>query len=254
MLKKYIIKDDNNDFTFDTLSDGVNFEDIIIGRKGANIGDITEDKIPIVRTTSTYRNPNQKFSDKHYKLIEEIQKQSDIPDIILNNALIEIYDNKYCRMGFHTDQELDLKEDSYICIFSCYKNPDTKNFRSLIFKNKVTNKEDNRIILDNNSVVIFSTQFNEQHLHKIMLEKRNNSDINDDSEWLGITFRLSKTFIHFIDKYPYFCNSIQQLKLATYTERNLFINYKSQENKLCSFKYPTINYTINPGDLIRPKL
>ena len=50
--------------------------------------------------------------------------------------MIEIYDSKYCKMGFHTDQSLDLQENSYIGIFSCYNDPTTKDLRKLKVKNK----------------------------------------------------------------------------------------------------------------------
>ena len=52
----------------------------------------------------------------HYDIIENIKKISGI-DVKLNNALIEIYGSKYCTMGYHSDQSLDLDEKSYICIF-----------------------------------------------------------------------------------------------------------------------------------------
>ena len=39
-------------------------------------------------------------------------------------------------MKYHSDQALDLADNSYICIFSCYDNP--INLRTLRIKNKLT--------------------------------------------------------------------------------------------------------------------
>lgn len=84
-----------------------------------------------MRTTTIYRNLNQKFLDIHYNIIESIKKATNNNNLQFNNALIEIYNCDYNKMGFHTDQSLDLEQNSYICIFSCYSDPYTKDFRIL---------------------------------------------------------------------------------------------------------------------------
>src|SRR3990167_10614737 len=97
---------------FDRLSDSVKFEDIIPNkRKGAVLIDFKNDliseqihkvMIPLVRTTTKYVLPAQKFTDAHYILLREIYKEE--PRLEFNNALIEIYNSKYDKMGYHTDQ------------------------------------------------------------------------------------------------------------------------------------------------------
>ena len=57
-------------------------------------------------------------------------------DVYFNNALLEMYDKDYVTMGEHSDQAQDLDLDSYICLFSCYNNIETKDIRSLKIKNK----------------------------------------------------------------------------------------------------------------------
>lgn len=228
---------------YDELSKSAPFEAIANGRHG---GVLVEDNvnIPIVRTTSIYKNPAKKFTALHNDIINKIKKNSKINNLNLNNALIEIYDSNYKTMGYHTDQSLDLDENSYICIYSCYQYPE-QNIRTLKIKNKITN-DINNIKLDHNSVVIFSYETNYNHLHKIILD---NSDKNN---WLGITFRFSKTFVNIIDNIPYINNIV--LKLASDTEKKEFIKLRSDENKNLKYKYPVINYTLSPSDLITPIL
>jgi hypothetical protein len=105
---------------FRSLSTGTIFEDITKGRKGAVLADLTSDKVPLVRTTTRYNNPVQAFTDVHYQLMDIIRSVDS--NLLFNNALIEIYNDNYVTMGFHSDQALDLEENSYICIFSCYEN------------------------------------------------------------------------------------------------------------------------------------
>lgn len=52
-----------------------------------------------------------------------------------------------------------------------------------------------KISMIHNSIIIFSTKTNKHHKHKIILD-----NMSDDSEWMGVTFRLSKTFVSFDDK------------------------------------------------------
>lgn len=215
------------------------FETITNGRIGANLVKLNDTKIPIVRTTTKYYQPAQKFSQVHLEIIEKIKETTPIKDLDFNNALIEVYDSKYTKMGFHSDQMLDLQDNSYIAIFSCYENDTSNETRTLIIKNKETNQE-NKIILKHNSVVLFSLTTNSTHLHKIILEKPSTN------KWLGITFRLSKTFINFIDNVPYLPNG-NELKLNDDID---FYKYRNLENKLSNYSYPEINYTISPSDLL----
>ena len=232
------------------------FEDVTKGRKGAILIKVkNDDLIPIVRTTTKYSKPAQKFKPIHFDIMANIRSKSNLEEIGFNNALIEIYDNQYCTMGFHSDQALDLADNSYIAIYSCYEKPDTnqtskENFRKLVVKNKKTN-ELSEIIMEPNSVIIFSTESNKQHLHKIILEDNNKN--NNNNRWFGITFRLSKTFIHHINGIPIFHETNNILKIASDEETKDFYKLRSEENKSSKFEYPEITYTISNSDVLSIK-
>ena len=240
MFSKVILNYQKN--IFEELSTSIIFEDIVTGRKGTNIVDYKNDLIPIVRTTTNYNKPTQKFLPIHYDIIENIKKVSNIKDLELNNALIEIYDNQYRTMGFHSDQALDLTENSYICIFSCYDN--NSSLRKLKIKEKSTKKE-SEIVLDHNSVIIFSTETNKKYLHKIILDTNKSQNL-----WLGITFRLSKTFIQFINEIPYFYKSNKILRLANQDEIIKFRKLKGDENANTEHNYSDIDYTLSASDIL----
>jgi hypothetical protein len=257
---------DNN--IFNELANQTLFEPITTGRDGANIMNMYMSNenlfVPIVRTTTKYKNPNQHFTKLHYDIIDQIQSQLIHLKInhnchtTFNNALIEIYDNKYTTMGYHSDQSLDLCDNSYIAIFSCYKFLNSSNnLRKLIIKNKSTN-ELREILLEHNSVLIFSAETNKKYLHKIILDNTNSDtkSNNENQNWLGITFRLSKTNICFDSSKNLVClENNSEIKLASESNEKEFYKMRGLENKLTDFSYPpanTILYTISMGDLIRP--
>ena len=245
---------------FDELSKSTaEFENIIDGRLGANLIDYQNNLIPLVRTTTIYNKPPQIFLPIHYEIINKIKQVSDDtkskPKLNFNNAMIEIYDSRYTKMGYHTDQSLDLEPDSYICIFSCYDNPLTPDIRKLKIKEKTTNNC-SEFLLNHNSIVLFSLNTNSNHLHKIVLETN-----TSNTKWLGITFRLSKTFIQHIafrlsktfipcDTVPYFYQSKKVLRLANKEEKKAFMKYKGIENQTTDYVYPEIDYTVSVGDTI----
>ena len=221
-----------------------NFERITNGRSGAVLVDQKDNQVPIVRTTSIYQNRVSNFLPIHYHIIEQIKLQFVNLSLHFNNALIEIYDNNYRTMGSHSDQELDLVDDSYICVFSCYDQPTT--LRTLSVQNKLS-KETRNISLTDYSVVLFSTVANREHLHKIILE----SGVSNN-RWLGITFRLGKTYIKFIDEIPYFTASGARLELANDSQRKEFYKHRKLENERIGYRYPEINYTISISDTLPP--
>lgn len=236
MFNKFILDFPTN--IFNGLLESVQFEPIVGGRVGTVITDPQDGNIPIVRTTTIYEKPAQKFQPIHREIIDKIKSFN--PAIRFNNALVEIYDSSYRTMGYHSDQALDLAEDSYIGIFSCYDNLD--NIRTLKIKNKTTGECSN-MTMDQNSVILFSYNMNSEHLHKIILEKP-----KDDSKWFGITFRLSKTFVHFINKIPTISSG--PFRLATEDEKREFYKFRSAENRSLQYTYPQIDYTISPSDLL----
>ena len=280
MFEKFIINNTLQANLFDLLSTSTNFEDITNGRKGAvlvnpdtdntdgNTYDNENNLIPIVRTTSIYNNPVQQFLPIHYDIIENIKDICKYNNLYFNNALIEIYDSKYCKMKYHSDQALDLDENSYICLFSCYNNIMSKDLRKLKIKRKelqnekddmeVDRKDDREvdIILDNNSIILFSVKTNREYLHKIILDSNMSKDISND-KWLGITFRLSKTFIHFINEIPFFYSSKSNkesnnkiLVMADDIQKKEYYKYRNLENINIIYTYPDITYTISISDTL----
>lgn len=241
---------------FDELSNFIKFESIAKGRKVANCFLPTNKNIiPIIRTTTIYSNPIQKFSNPYKIIINQIKSQAlklyNINVGELNNGLVETYTCEYKTMGFHSDQALDLDHGSWICIFSTYSNPElVSSTRKLIVQSKLTNQQ-TEYNLTNNSVIMFDTKTNSTYVHKIVLSN-NEHNLN---KWIGITLRTSRTHIEFIDYKPYMfddMNNMNELVLATLEEKKEFYFLKSQENKLINFTYPYINYTISPSDLINP--
>lgn len=132
--------------------------------------------------------------------------------------------------------------ESYIAIYSCYENPNTTSFRTLEIKDKDSNEEFS-IPMNHNSVILFSVETNSKYLHRIVL--------NDtlESNWIGITYRFSQTFVKFNNKIPILANG-KTLTLASDEEEKEFYKLKSQENRSIKFQYPEINYTISPSDLM----
>ena len=244
MFQKYILDFEPN--YFEELSNSIQFESIIEGRLGANIADLQNDVIPIVRTTTSYNIPTQPFNNLHIGIIEKIKSISQIPNLVLNNGMVEIYGWEYSKMNFHTDQSLDLEPNSYICIVSFYKNPLNSQKRKLVIQNKITSYVE-QIELEHNSVVIFSTDANKMYKHKIILENPN----IDSNKWLGITLRQSKSFIKFINDIPYFTSDLSRLRIGNSDEKKLFCKLKGIENKEINFDYPHIDFTVSAGDVIK---
>ncbi len=244
---------------FQRLKNSVDFEDIAKGRKGNHLVNVGETGIPIVRTTSKYNQAAHNFSDIHHSIINSIKNEIDkndeiqLPTLSFNNALIEIYNRQYAKMGYHSDQSLDLENDSYIALFSCYESPDDFDFlRKLKVKSKETNEE-YELTLTNNSVILFSLPTNFIFSHKIILDSTSKQKPLDlENRWLGITFRQSKTFIQFKDHLPFFQNG-QQLTLADENQQKEFYKLRGQEKKSMRFEYPSLSYTLSKSDLMKPK-
>lgn len=240
MFIKYKFDYTTNMFSEFINSIGDNFETITNGRLGTNIVKLENDNVPIVRTTTPYLKPALQFNKLFDELVDNIKRISNIDNLNFNNGLVELYNSKYKKMKFHTDQSLDLVDESFICICSFYNNDET-TFRKLVIQNKETN-EVNEIILEPNTFIMFSTETNKKFVHKIIL----------DSEWLGITLRLSKTFIKFIDDTPYFCSNNTILRLANDIDKINFMKLKGNENQTINFDNQYIDFTISQSDLLKP--
>lgn len=245
---------------FNELISAVDFESIAKGRIGNHLVNVGDNGIPIVRTTTKYNIPAHNFSANHHMIVECINDTIGknnlvgIPAQHFNNALIEVYDCNYSKMNYHSDQSLDLDNDSYIGLFSCYEKPDEltgQHIRKLKIKDKISNEEFESS-LTHNSVMLFSLATNTKFLHKIVLDAASNSKpLVSDNKWLGITFRTSKTYIQFEDNSPHFSNG-KLLELANKEQETEFYRLRAEENRNLDFVYPDLTYTVNVGDMIIP--
>ena len=246
---------------FNDLLRGTNFESVAKGRLGNHLVNVDDNGIPIVRTTTKYNVPAQNFSGIHHLIVESINDAirvnnlAGVPEQYFNNALIEVYDSGYYKMNYHSDQSLDLDNDSYIGVFSCYENPDVlseQHIRKLKIRDKVSDEEF-EYSLTHNSVILFSIATNTRFQHKIVLDPAPNSKPSaPDNKWLGITFRKSKTYIQFKDNVPHFSNG-KLLALANKEQESAFYKLRGQENRELNFVYPELTYTVNVADMMRPE-
>ena len=235
---------------FEQLIASVRFEDVGKGRRGTVLTRIDETVgIPIVRNTTQYSAPAQRFWAVHEQLALQIQESASLP-VGFNNALIETYTNAYATMGAHSDQALDLADESFIAVFSCYEHPAlAEPSRKLVVESQESGSEPWEIPLTQGSVVVFSVAANRRLKHKIVLEKTFGTPEN---RWLGITFRTSKTLIQFRGGSAYFSDG-ESLTLADDEQRREFYKLRRRENDELDFAYPRITYTISASDLMPPE-
>ncbi|MEL6177523.1 MAG: alpha-ketoglutarate-dependent dioxygenase AlkB [Myxococcota bacterium] len=241
---------------FDTLSRSVDFEAITSGRQGNHLVDVSERGVPIVRTTTQYKRPAHHFAPIHHQITDAIQRaaSAQFGALSFNNALIELYDRNYIKMGYHSDQALDLEPGSFIALYSCYERPKAHaSLRTLKIKSKTTHEE-TALVLEHNGVVLFSLETNRQYAHKIVLTPPPSPHSTEpDNRWLGITFRSSKTYIQFREHRPYLTDGTV-LQLADEAQRKAFYRLRGQENRQMDFSYPnTLHYTISLADTLEPK-
>ena len=232
------------DSVFEELLASVRFDDVTKGRRGTVLVKVDASGVPIVRTTTPYRAPAQPFRPIHDRLAQQIREGAALTHPF-NNALVEHYTNSYSTMKRHSDQALDLAEASWIAIYSCYRDPQQPS-RRLIVKPKESG-DAFEVSLDHGSVVAFSLDTNRRFTHAIAL--RANAP---DNEWLGITFRTSKTFVRFVDTHPTLPNGAR-LTLANEEQRRDFFQMRRRENDETGFAYPTISYTLSESDLLPPE-
>lgn len=238
---------------FRALSREVALDDVTSGRVGNHLTRPDELGTPLVRTTTSYTSPPRRFSSVHDELIRHIQVAAqrsglvELGDAPFNNALLEIYDQRYRKMGFHSDQALDLDPSSYITIFSCYDQPPRQSLRRLSVKSK---EDDERFSIDltPHSAVIFSVETNARYLHKIHLP----GGVAEERRWLGVTLRRAETYLQFDGGEARFLSG-SPLTLADEAQRMTFLKLRGQENRAVAFTYPDISFTISPGDLSPPQ-
>ncbi|MFE3195459.1 alpha-ketoglutarate-dependent dioxygenase AlkB [Nocardia sp. NPDC059240] len=232
---------------FAELYASVVWEDLGKGRKGATLTKIDEaGRVPLVRTTTRYSSPTQCFSAVHDRLAQRIQERAGA-SAVFNNALIETYTNAYATMGFHSDRALDLADDSLIAVFSCYRHRDAASSRRLIVEAKESGQKA-EIPLGHNGFVAFSVASNRGFKHKIVLDAPAGSAEN---EWLGVTFRTSKTLLRFSEGQAYLPDGTP-LTSADDDQQREFYQLRRRENNETGFVYPATTYTVSNSDLIPP--
>ncbi|MFE9933948.1 hypothetical protein [Streptomyces sp. NPDC005533] len=233
---------------FAELSTSVRLEGVGKGRQGAVLTRIDgAGGVPLVRTTAQYSSPAQRFRAVHERLAQRIQEHAATP-VGFNNALVESYTNAYRTMGGHCDQALDLAEDSFIAVFSCYRNPEAGPLRKLMFASKGSGGDAFEIPLAHHGVVAFSVDANRRMTHKIVLDT---SGPTADNEWLGVTFRTSKTLVRFRDGHAYLPQGAR-LTSADDEQRREFYRLRRRENEETDFVYPPLTYTVSESDLLPP--
>ncbi|MEV7597996.1 hypothetical protein AB0O91_11515 [Kitasatospora sp. NPDC089797] len=233
---------------FTGLSAATSWEDVGKGRQGAVLARVGEDGgVPLVRTTTRYGNPTQRFRPVHEQLAQRIQEHAGLPTGF-NNALVETYTNAYRTMGGHSDQALDLAEDSSIAVFSCYRHPAAGPSRKLIVEAKGPGRDTFEIPLAHHGVVVFSVDANRRHRHRIILDGPAEAA---DNQWLGVTFRTSKTLIRFHDGHARLPLGAR-LRRADDEQSREFYRLRRRENDETDFSYPELTYTISGSDLLPP--
>ncbi|MGW6706089.1 hypothetical protein ACWGDE_14525 [Streptomyces sp. NPDC054956] len=233
---------------FAELSASARWEDVGKGRRGAVLARTDgAGGVPLVRTTTRYGSPTQHFRAVHERLARLIQERAALA-AGFNNALIESYTNAYTTMGAHCDQALDLADGSFIAVFSCYRHPEEGPPRKLIFESKDPGGEKFEIPLVHHGVVAFSVASNRRLRHKIVLDAPGRAA---DNEWLGLTFRTSKTFVRFRDGHAYLPQGAR-LTAADEEQSQEFYRLRRRENKETDFTYPPLTYTVSESDLMPP--
>ncbi|GAA3197093.1 hypothetical protein GCM10010451_54280 [Streptomyces virens] len=234
---------------FAELSASVRWEDVGKGRRGAVLTRTDEaGGVPLVRTTTRYGSPAQRFRAVHERLARRIQERTAL-SAGFNNALIESYTNAYTTMGGHSDQALDLADESFIAVFSCYRDPEAGPSRKLIFESKGSDGgEKFEIPLTHHGVVVFSVDTNRRLRHKIVLDA---SARAVDNPWLGVTFRTSKTVVRFRDGDAWLPQG-ERLTLADDEQSREFYQLRRRENRETDFTYPPLTYTVSESDLMPP--
>ncbi|MFF5975096.1 hypothetical protein ACFY7C_26680 [Streptomyces sp. NPDC012769] len=233
---------------FAELSTAVRFEDVGKGRRGAVLTRIDETgAVPLVRTTTRYGSPAQPFRPVHERLARLIHEHAGLPGGF-NNALVETYTNAYRTMGSHSDQALDLAEDSFVAVFSCYRDPAAGQSRKLVLETKGPGAQTLEIPLAHNGVVAFSVDANRRLRHRILWDAPAKAP---DNPWLGVTFRVSKTLVRYRDGHVYLPGGTR-LTAADEEQRREFYRLRRRENDETDFVYPPLTYTVSDSDLMPP--
>lgn len=205
-----------------------------------------ENKIPLVRTTIKRDRPVQYFKSIHRNLMDRIRREFDgrffQPISSFNTALIDVYSNHTSNEKFHSFQCQDLCVQSFICIFSCFSAP-SESCREIVFSPKKGGQLV-RFKLSNNSVVLLPYQTNLDMMHKVV-------GTNDPgTNWLCLVFMLSKSFLEFVDHFPYLRGV--PFRAASVSEEMVLKKKILAEDRSTRFIYRKSYFTISIADLLDP--
>ena len=95
-------------------------------------------------------------------------------------------------------------------------------------------------------MVVFSLETNRRFRHAIRLRPS-----APDADWLGLTFRTSKTHLRFLDGRACFSDG-RPLVLADDAQRRTFFALRRRENLESDFGYPSLDFTVSASDLVPP--
>ena len=123
--------------------------------------------------------------------------------------------------------------------------------RKLVVQAKTDAQETHEILLQPNSVVVWSLEANRNFRHQIVLTDPNGN--NQDNQWMGFFFRTSSTPIHYQDNCAYFANGVPLILLEGDRACSTTHRLRELENEGAGFLYPScMMSTISPGDLLPP--
>eukprot|EP00730_Choanoeca_flexa_P011543 TRINITY_DN27045_c0_g1_i1.p1 TRINITY_DN27045_c0_g1~~TRINITY_DN27045_c0_g1_i1.p1 ORF type:complete len:298 (+),score=40.49 TRINITY_DN27045_c0_g1_i1:22-915(+) len=183
--------------TFDELYTATKaWEDICPGRQGAilvaplQLEDHKRLVVGISRSTTSYNRPAQIMKESHRAIADAVAAAAGLANQSFNNIMIERYNQRYRRMGYHCDQSWDLAADSCIAVYSCYEHPDQPASRMLQVRAKAEPEKVMSIVLEHNTAVVFDLDTNKHCTHKIIPTQN-----APDNDWLGMTMRQSHLLI-----------------------------------------------------------
>jgi hypothetical protein len=236
------------DDLFERLAASVAWQELGKGRRGGVLTQVDDaGRAALVRTTTRYRAPAQRFAAVHVQLAQQLQLVAGLTSAF-NNALIELYGSAYTKMGAHSDQAQDLADGSSIVLFSCYQTPALGASRKLVVEPKEAGAAGFELPLAHHSAVVFSLDTNRRYRHKIMLATAPRAPENP---WLGVTFRTSKTWVQLRDGQAYLADG-SRLTLADDEQARQLFELRARENRELDFVYPRLGYTISESDLMEP--
>jgi hypothetical protein len=255
MVDRFQVLSVPTNLTYSDLLQDLDLETIRDGRQQTTLVCLTPTGlVPLVRSTTSCKYPAQPIKPVHAQLMAEILSQLELAGVStsFNHIMLERYSSDYRKMRYHSDQALDLAEDSYIAIFSRYPVPPFPGRElQLVIRTKANPQYEQIIPLTDRSLIYFSVADNRLYQHKLVLKSDQQLAV-PDQPWLGLTMRCARTLLRFINEIPYFTDQQAMLVLATPTQAKECLSYRHAENTKTDFRYPILTYTLSVGDTLDP--